>query len=65
MAVVFNGDVEDVPEKLSYDIRIYQPYIDWKIDKRFVKTHAYVPDQGQFCIFFGVVLLSTCFCFCV
>lgn len=46
VALVFNGNVQEIPKKLSYDIRIHEPFLDWKINKRFVDSQEYSPDQG-------------------
>lgn len=52
LAVVFNGNVKETPKKLSYDIRVNQPYIRWNVPQRFVSTYEYQPDQGLFCCLF-------------
>lgn len=58
MAIVFNGNVKETPKKLNYDIRIHEPYIDWKIDQRFVKTHGYAPDQGLLLLLHPVIVVA-------
>lgn len=59
--MIFNGDVQEAPKKLSYDIRIHEPYVDWKIDQRFVKTHVYAPDQGCLFVFIAFFCFFCCF----
>lgn len=48
LAVVFHEDVQKIPEKLSYDIRVYNTIKNWQVKQLYVDNYEYSEDQGNF-----------------